>query len=191
MKKRNQAEGELLGHDYDGIQEFDNPLPNWWLATFYGAIIFSFFYVGYYHFGPGPSLDDELLAGLEKVKAQEASSQRTSAPLTNEVLAAAYADPAVRAAGKKIFAEKCLACHGANGEGQIGPNLTDAYWIHGDGALAALVKVISEGVPEKGMPPWSTLLKQPEVVAVASHVKSLRGTKPASPKPPQGELVKD
>lgn len=191
MKKQNQAEGELLDHNYDGIQEFDNPLPNWWLATFYGAIIFSFFYVGYYHMGPGPSLDQELATGLEKIKAMEAANQQTSAPLTDEVLAAAFADPATRASGKKIFAEKCLACHGANGEGGIGPNLTDGYWINGNSGFASLAKVVSEGVPDKGMPPWSALLKQAEIVAVVSHVKGLLGTKPANPKAPQGELVKE
>jgi len=191
MKKQNQAEGEILDHSYDGIQEFDNPLPNWWLATFYITIVFAFLYVGYYHFGPGPSLDQELATGLEMIKAQEAANQKSAAPLTDEVLAAAFADPSVRESGKKIFVEKCLACHGASGEGGIGPNLTDAYWIHGNGGLAALVKVVSEGVADKGMPPWSALLKQAEIVAVASHAKGLQGTKPANPKAPQGELVKE
>ncbi len=191
MKKQNQAEGQLLDHNYDGIQEFDNPLPNWWLATFYGAIIFAVFYVGYYHMGPGPSLDQELATGLEKIKAQELANQQTAAPLNDETLAAAFADPGVRASGKKVFTEKCLACHGASGEGGIGPNLTDAYWINGNGSLAALVKVVSTGVPDKGMPPWGPLLKQDEIVAVVAHVKGLNGTKPANPKAPQGELVKE
>jgi cytochrome c oxidase cbb3-type subunit III len=190
MSKDKIKEGELLEHDYDGIQELDNPLPNWWLATFYGAILFSVLYVGYYHFGPGPSLDDELSADLAQVKAQEAAGKKAAPPISESELAAVYADPGKRAQGKQVFTEKCMACHGAVGEGQIGPNLTDAYWLHGSGALSSLMKVVSEGVPEKGMPPWEALLKPEELLAVVAHVKSLQGTKPAKAKPPQGELVK-
>lgn len=191
MSNDNKREGELLDHNYDGIQEFDNPLPNWWLATFYGAIIFSVLYVGYYHFGPGPSLNEELASDLAQIKAQEAAGKKATPPSGETELAAAYADSGKRAAGKKIFGEKCMVCHGASGEGQIGPNLTDAYWIHGSGALSSLAKVISEGVPEKGMPPWQAMLKPDEIVAVVAHVKSLQGTKPAKGKEPQGELIKE
>lgn len=191
MSKGKKGEDEVLEHDYDGIQEFDNPLPNWWLATFYGAIIFSFFYVAYYHFGPGLSLDEELAADLAIVKAQEAAGRKNAPPVSDGELAAVFADPGKRAKGKQIYAEKCLACHGAAGEGQIGPNLTDAYWLHGSGALSSLLKVVSAGVPEKGMPPWEALLKPEELLAVVAHVKSLQGTNPGKAKPPQGELVKD
>lgn len=191
MSKKINTEGQLLDHNYDGIQELDNPLPNWWLATFYGAIIFSVFYVGFYHFGPGLSLDEELAQDLAQVEAQEIAARKSAPQLSESDLAAVYADPGKRAQGKKIYAEKCLACHGASGEGQIGPNLTDAYWIHGNGKLASLVTVVSEGFPDKGMPPWEALLKTEEILAVAAHVKSLQGTKPAKPKEPQGELVKD
>jgi len=187
----NKGTDELLDHDYDGIQEFDNPLPNWWLGTFYGAIIFSVFYVAYYHYGPGLSLDEELAQDLAQVRAIEASNKKAAPPLNEKELAAAYADAGKRTQGKKIFSEKCMACHGASGEGQIGPNLTDAYWIHGNAALSSLLKVISVGVPDKGMPPWDALLKPEDILAVSVHVKSLQGSKPANAKPPQGELVKD
>ncbi len=191
MSDKKTAADDLLDHNYDGIQEFDNPLPRWWLATFYGAIVFSVFYVGYYHLGPGPSLNEELAQDLAQVKALEAANRKESPPLSDQELAAAFADPGNLSRGQKIFAEKCLACHGAKGEGGIGPNLTDAYWINGNSGMAFLMKMVAEGVPDKGMPPWNTLLDPAEILAVASHVKSLQGTKPANAKAPQGELVKD
>ncbi len=191
MDKKSKDKDELLDHDYDGIKEFDNPLPNWWLTTFYGAIVFAFLYVGYYHFGPGPSLDEELAQDLAQVKALALSMKKQAPPATEAELAALLANPAKLAQGKKIFAEKCMVCHGAQGEGQIGPNLTDAYWIQGSASLASIMKVVMVGVAEKGMPPWEALLKPEEIQAVTAFVKTLQGTKPANPKPPQGELVKE
>ncbi len=185
-----KSENELLDHNYDGIQEFDNPLPNWWLATFYGAILFSVCYVAYYHFGPGPSLDDELAFDLAQVRALK-EVNKSIAPITEEDLKAVFIDVEKKELGRKVFTEKCAACHGVQGEGQIGPNLTDAYWLHGNGSLLALLKTISEGVPEKGMPPWSTMLKPAEITAVTAFTKSLQGTYPANPKAQQGELIKN
>jgi cytochrome c oxidase cbb3-type subunit III len=190
-KRKVDGEAEILSHNYDGIQEFDNPLPNWWLLTFYGAIVFSFFYVGWYHFGPGPSLDQELASDLSHVKAL-AEAQKKLQPARSEAeLLAVFGDPTKREQGKKIFLEKCATCHGGAGEGMIGPNLTDKAFLHGNGSLSSLVKVISEGVPEKGMPPWNALLSEEQVVAAAAHVRGLIGTKPPNPKAPQGTEVKE
>lgn len=186
-----EREAEILPHDYDGIQEFDNPLPNWWLLTFYGAIVFSFLYIGYYHFGSGPSLIDEMNADLAHVAALAEASRASAPPPNEEELNAAFANPGTRTQGKQLYLEKCAACHGNDGQGMIGPNLTDRFWIHGDGTLSALIQVINEGVAEKGMPPWGPLLTREQLVAAAVHVKSLAGTKPANPKEPQGTEIKN
>ena len=90
-------------------------------------------------------------------------------------------------AGKEIYRKNCVACHGANGEGGIGPNVTDDYWIHG-GSLADILKIISLGVPAKGMIPWRSTLKTDQIHQVASYMTSLVGTDPPNPKAPQGEL---
>ena len=178
---------ELLKHDYDGIQEFDNPLPRWWLLTFYGAIIFSFFYFGYYHLGSGPSLEQELAQDISKVKAMELAAQKDTPPPSEQELKALLADASKKALGSSIYQIRCASCHGKSGEGQIGPNLTDDYWIHGDGSLTALVPVVTSGVPEKGMPPWGAMLSRDELMQVIAYVSSLRGSNPANPKAPQGE----
>lgn len=186
-----EREAEILPHDYDGIQEFDNPLPNWWLLTFYGAIAFSVVYIGYYHFAGGPSLIDELNADLATVQAAAEANRKAAPGPSEDELNAAFADTGKRAQGKQIYAEKCAACHGAEGQGMIGPNLTDKFWIHGNGSLASLMQVVSDGVADKGMPPWGPLLSREQLVATAAHLKGLQGTKPANAKDPQGTEVKE
>ncbi len=190
-KNKRSGDPEILDHNYDGIQEFDNPLPSWWLLTFYGTIIFAVLYVGYYHFGSGPSLDDELASDLHEVKLRMEAQRQAEPPPSDEELNALFAKPEVREHGKKLFGEKCAACHGGAGEGGIGPNLTDKFWLHGQGRLADLIKIVADGVPEKGMPPWKSLLSREQVMAAAAHVHGLAGTKPANPKAPQGEKIKE
>jgi cytochrome c oxidase cbb3-type subunit III len=89
--------------------------------------------------------------------------------------------------GRKVFTTNCVPCHGALGEGGIGPNFTDSYWINGDGSINAIVHVIQTGVPIKGMISWKPLLPEKDIEDVASYVYNLRGTNPPNPKAPQGE----
>lgn len=101
---------------------------------------------------------------------------------------AALTDPADLQAGATIYKMNCAACHGAAGEGGIGPNLTDDYWLHGAG-INNVLKTIKFGVPAKGMIAWRGFLKQDEILRVASHVLTLYGTNPPNAKPPQGDIV--
>jgi cytochrome c oxidase cbb3-type subunit 3 len=178
----------LLNHNYDGIQEFDHPLPKWWLVTFYGTIIFAAMYIGYFHFGSGPSQEAELendLAAIQKLAPPPASSD----DLTAKAMAM-MGDEAAKAAGKVAYLGKCAACHGNLGEGGIGPNLTDNFWIHGDGQAASVVKVIVEGVAEKGMPAWGAIIPPEETSQLTAFIASLKGTSPPNPKAPEGAEVK-
>lgn len=178
----------LLKHNYDGIEEFDHPLPKWWLLTFYGTMIFAAIYVGYYHFGSGASQETELgndLAALQKLAPPPASSDDLAAKV-----AALLNDNGAKESGKVAYLGKCSACHGNSGEGGIGPNLTDKFWIHGNGDPASLTKVIVEGVPEKGMPTWGAVIPPEETVQLAVFITSLQGTTPPNPKAPEGTEVK-
>src|SRR5690606_32430224 len=108
------------------------------------------------------------------------------APLADAAqLAALAADPSALATGATVYGQMCAACHGAAGQGVIGPNLADDYWIHGAG-LPEILHTVSVGVPEKGMPAWDKLLRADEVNAVVVYVASLRGTDPANPKAAEG-----
>lgn len=180
----------ITDHSYDGIREFDFPLPNWWIITFAGTAIFAAIYFVVYQFGYAPDLRQELASDLAAVKQLEGSSHGPGEDLP-AVLAAAFNDSARVTAGKQVFADKCAVCHRADGGGQIGPNLTDDYWIHGKGSLTDIEQVVETGVADKGMPPWGPVLKHDELINVVVYVKSLHGSNPANPKEPQGVAVKE
>lgn len=187
-----ERENEKLieGHDADGIQEYDNPLPRWWLYIFYATILFSVGYWIYYHMGgPGKSQAQIYVEDMEQLNALKAKMQ-PKAKADEATLAKLLKDPAQVAAGKQIFGVRCMPCHQKDGGGLVGPNLTDDYWIHGKGTLEGIFKVVRDGVPAKGMIPWGTQLKPQELMQVSVYVASLSGTTPAKPKAPQGEKVK-
>ncbi len=177
---------KLLDHDYDGIQEYDNALPFWWKAIFWITIAFSPVYIWYYHLGgPGPSIQEIYAADV--AAAEERRAVTAEANLVSEsTLAELAGNSEALAAGSAVFAAKCVACHAPEGQGLIGPNLTDDYFIHGGTSLDTF-HVIRDGVPEKGMVAWGKMLSHDELLNVAAFVISLRGTSPDNPKPPEGE----
>lgn len=181
----NNDDKYLMEHNYDGIQEYDNPLPAWWLITFFGTIIFGFHYWIHYEFGGGKTLKDELKINLAAVRALSPNSDNVD---KEETLAALVSDSAALAKGKEVYVAKCAACHGPEMQGLIGPNLVDEYWIHG-GKLVDIAVVVRKGVLDKGMPNWETQLKDAEIQSVTAYVYAARGSKPANPKPPQGEKI--
>ena len=139
----------LLDHEYDGIRELDNPLPGWWLGTFYITIIFSGIYVLYYHLWNGPTIEDEYRTDVAQVEQLNAENEKKFESSIDN-LAELVVDPKRIALGKEKFTALCSSCHGVQGQGGIGPNLTDAYWIHGDGSPEENLKVIKKGILEKG-----------------------------------------
>lgn len=175
----------LLEHDYDGIREYDNPLPRWWLWIFYATIIF----VPFYYFAPGMLGENggNVAEYTADVAAHQAALPPPTPVISAEALVALASDPAALASGKEVFAKNCVACHGPDGGGVIGPNLTDAAWIHG-GTPSAIHKVVDDGVLAKGMPNWGRLLKPDELNNVIAYVISLKGTTPANPKAPEGTV---
>lgn len=181
---------ELLDHNYDGIQEYDNDLPRWWVALFWGGIIFGVFYVGYFHFAGGKFTTELIAAEMKKIDEQKAVAQE-AAPKeesSRESLLVLASDQQALSAGQEVFIAKCAACHLEKGQGLVGPNLTDDYWIHG-GDITDIKTVIVNGVLDKGMIAWGPLLKPEEVNQVTAYVWSINGTNPPNPKAPQGDLV--
>jgi cytochrome c oxidase cbb3-type subunit 3 len=186
----NNYDVPIEGHDYDGIEELNNPLPKWWLATFYGTIVFAMIYYGYFQLGPGASSEETLARRMEKVtEAQAAATAALSAGDEDYDVSAMLADEAVLAVGKARYMETCLACHGENGEGSVGPNLTDDYWIYSRGGMPGILASIRSGFPDKGMPPWGPIIPAEEHAPVAVYVISLRGTDPPNAKAPDGQFI--
>ena len=179
-----QQDDKLLDHSYDGIQEFDNPMPRWWVWVFWATIIFS---VAYYFlpapFGEGPGMIAQYEADVAKHQAAQAA--QVTPAVSDEQLTQLAANAAALADGKTVYETNCAACHRADGGGLIGPNLTDAQWIHG-GTPTQVHHTIAVGVLEKGMPPWERILKPEQLNNVTAYVLSLRGSNPPNPKAPEG-----
>lgn len=180
---QNKPVDQLLSHDSDGIQEYDNDLPKWWLYLFWFTIVWAGVYVVYFHFTGRPMPTEELKAELAQTNAAPPSGAPDSGEKQN--WAALVTSQELKDKGKAVYVSKCIACHGTEGQGLVGPNLTDKFWIHG-GKPEAVFNVIANGVPEKGMLAWKNLMKKDELTQVTVFVLSLKGTNPPNPKPPQG-----
>jgi cytochrome c oxidase cbb3-type subunit III len=180
----------LLDHDYDGIRELDNPLPPWWKYGFYITIGVAVVYLLNFHvFGFGKNPIQEYNAEMEKAKIQmEIYNENNKNKIDENNVP--MADAAGLAKAKDIFEAKCYVCHGKLGEGGVGPNLTDNYWLHG-GTLNEIYQSITHGYADKGMPEWSTFYTPLEISYLASYVKTLHGTNPPNAKAPQGVLFVD
>ena len=189
MSENNTDDKLILDHEYDGIKELDNPLPGWWLATFYITIVFAVAYFIYYELAGGPTLDEELSANMSAIETVQQKADESMEGKSEENYMALLDNKESLEQGKAEFMTKCIACHGAQAQGVIGPNLTDEYWIHGDGKISSILQVMNQGVVEKGMPSWKGVIAPELMDKVAAYVYSLRGSNPPGAKPPQGEKI--
>lgn len=183
-----QEKDALLSHDYDGIHELDNDLPPWWKWMFYISIVFSVVYIWFYHFTPADnpvSVAEYETEVLEAKLAREAYLAK-AANLIDETNVALATEATELSSGKVLYDQNCKACHGGGGEGGIGPNLTDEYWLHG-GDIASVFKTVKYGVPQNGMLPWQDKMTPKQMQEVSSYILSLQGTNPPNAKAPQGE----
>lgn len=175
------------GHEYDGIRELDNHLPPWWLALFYGSIVFAAVYMFGYHVADWWPLQEEeyeiAVAKAAKLEAERTAGEKTYDENTIEF----NNDPAFLSEGKSIYEQTCASCHRDDGGGAAGPNLTDKYWIHG-GDIKSIYLTIKNGVPAKGMASWEKALSAKQMAQVSSYVYSMEGTNPPDAKDAQGEI---
>ena len=180
----------LLDHDYDGIKELDNALPPWWKYGFYITIVVAVFYLlkfEVWHTGMNPTEEYNTEMTTAKI---ETEAYLASAKENVDENSVTELDVAGIAAGKAIFAKTCVPCHLAEGQGLVGPNLTDEYWIHG-GGIKDIFKTIKYGYPDKGMQSWQSTYSPVQMQQLASYIRSLKGTNPPNPKAPQGDLYKE
>lgn len=188
-EQENPENKKIEGHSYDGIEELDNSLPRWWLLLFFITIFFGVWYFFNYSAGSGRSIQSEYNKDKDQHELAELVRVNSQKPLSDAELKVVCKKPENIKKGQEIFKAKCISCHGALGEGGIGPNLTDDYWIHG-AKLSEILKTIREGISDKGMPPWGGMLSQDELHSVLAYVRSLVGTHPPNAKAPQGDLLK-
>lgn len=179
----------LIDHEYDGIKELDNPVPLWFNGLFYASITFAVVYLLIYHvFGWAPLQDEEYQIEMAKAELAKQEWLAQAANNIDETNVEEDFRPEVIAAGQALYTANCAVCHGNAGEGGIGPNLTDEYWIHG-GEIEDVFSVIKYGVIDKGMIPWEQSMTPAQIAEVSNYILTLRGTNPPNPKEPQGEKV--
>lgn len=182
VHRKDEIQGDIV-HVYDGIEEADNDLPFWWLMTFYVAVVFAVVYwFGLHEYEMFPTIDQEYEAAV-------AAHLEQFPPVTPEEIAALDGNAEMATAGRVHFDTVCVVCHKASGEGDIGPNLTDQYWIHG-GSPEDIYGVVADGVLDKGMPNWLSALGPQGVKEVTAFVLSIRNTN-VEGKEAQGELWGD
>lgn len=182
-----------LGHNYDGIRELDNKLPGWWLYGFYTCILFACIYLWRFHVShTGLSSKEELQVAIAKGEKEKEEYLKTAANNVDEKTVKYLDGEADIAAGKALFTQNCIACHGDNASGLVGgnpgtgPNLTDDYWLH-KGSINDIFYTIKYGWPDKGMKSWKEDFSPMKIAQLASYIKSMHG-KNAKGKDPQGEL---
>jgi len=191
LKPMSEENDLLLEDEYDGIKELDNPTPAWFMYLFYATILFAVGYLLNYHvFGTGQLQYAEYKTEMAQADAAKKVYLSHQANQVDENTVKLVTDPTVLASGQTIFKTTCSPCHGINGQGVVGPNLTDDYWLHGN-KINDLFKTIKYGVPAKGMPTWEKQLSPKQISDVANYVKSLHGTNPPGAKEPQGTKMTD
>ncbi|WP_372365965.1 cbb3-type cytochrome c oxidase N-terminal domain-containing protein [Candidatus Uabimicrobium sp. HlEnr_7] len=201
----NDEKDILLDHEYDGIHELDNYLPSWWKMLFFITIVFSVVYfVGYEVLGifdqPQQEYEKELALYPDDYDEEEESeidendiakflAAKQNKKSDKKEVIVAFTDVKNLAKGKRIFRNNCVICHGKNAEGMLGqgPNLTDNFWVHGEGKIEDIINTVKIGVIEKGMQPWAAALGNTKILQVVSYIMSLNGSNPPNAKAPEGK----
>lgn len=179
--------GRLTGHNYDGIQEYDNPTPAWWTWVFIASVFFSVCYmfltlVAAGDLSPAAEYERAKIASLTKRFAAIGTLEPTEANILTYVN-----DEQWLAYGKGVFNGKCVTCHGVNAEGLSAPNLTDDAYIHID-SIEDIATVLIDGVVDKGMPAWGKQLHPNDIVMVSAYLASIRGTNVSGGKAAEGDV---
>lgn len=186
-----EKDAELLtDHDYDGIQELDNGMPPMLKYIFVITVITAFAYwINYHVMEASPLPHEEYEIELEQAAIAKEAYLKKAGNSVDENTVVLSKEPSIIASGEKIYAQNCVACHGDKGQGGVGPNFTDSYWIHG-GDIKSVFKTIKYGVAAKGMRSWQSEIKPGDMQAVASYIlNKLANTNVAGGKAPQGVLL--
>ncbi|MEK6766347.1 MAG: c-type cytochrome [Planctomycetota bacterium] len=188
-KARLNDDNIIEGYEYDGITELDNPCPDWLMYIFYFTVFLSVFFLGY-HFGSN-SKNEILESYMKKLQNAQTQVVEQLPEVSESELVALLQKPAQLTSGEEIFVDKCALCHGEFGEGLIGPNLIDNYWMHGKGKISDIATTIRSGIQDKGMAAWKDRIPEENILQIAAYIKSLKGAQTENAKEPEGEFIED
>ncbi|MDI9365672.1 MAG: cbb3-type cytochrome c oxidase N-terminal domain-containing protein [Flavobacterium sp.] len=178
------------GHSYDGIRELNNVTPPWFVVAFIASILFAGIYLYRYHVVKSAPLQiEEYNIEIVEAKLQQEAYLKNQKDNVDENSVVMLGADGI-SSGAVLYKNNCLTCHGAQGQGGVGPNLTDNYWLHG-GGIKDIFKTVKYGWQEKGMKAWKDDFSPVQMAQLASFVRTLIGTKPPTPKEPQGDLYKE
>lgn len=180
--------GHLLDHEYDGIAEYDNPTPGWWHTIFLGSVLFSAFYFFFFTFSPMAWTPEGRHAEAQRREFQRLFADIGELEPTQETILGLMGDPQWMPVAEGVFATNCVSCHGANGQGLVGPNLTDEHYKNVT-EITGLADVIQNGAANGAMPPWGNRLHPNEIVLLAAYVADMRGQELSGPRGPEGEII--
>lgn len=176
-KREQQPADKTTGHEYDGIQEYDNPLPAWWFYMFVITIVWG---IGYLVLYPGMGNFPGILGWtqLDQHSREVAAADDKFRAMRDRYLALPVeeiaGDPVVRKMGMRMFANNCAQCHGADAKGSYGfPNLTDDDWIYGGDA--ATIKATLVNGRQAAMPAWGSILGDQGIAETTQYVLALNG----------------
>ncbi len=186
MAQHDDERDKLFDHEYDGIREYDNPMPGWWVWLFILTVLFAYPYVLHYHFGKGPSLEENLEKEIEAyanmLMAQYGELEPTRATILE------YKENETAMIGMAgLFKGRCAQCHLADGSGNVGPNLTDDHWKNVE-KVTDIPDIIRNGLVSLGMPAWGDRLTETQIVLLSSYVAGLREN-PVAGKAPEGDAL--
>jgi len=178
----------ITGHEYDGIQEYDNPVPGWWHVLWYGSFVFALIYLPVSLMSPFYKKPSERLELAQQAEFQRLFADVGELSNDHETIAELMADEGWVNFGRSLFVRNCASCHAADGGGLIGPNLADDRWIHVRD-VTDLYRILEDGAAAGAMPAWGNRMHPNEMVLLSAFVASLGGTDPAAPKPAEGDIV--
>jgi cytochrome c oxidase cbb3-type subunit 3 len=179
--------GELMDHEYDGIREYDNPTPSWWHMIFLGSVLFSVLYFVFYEFSPIAPTIHKMHAAAEQRQMERLFAEIGQLEPTQDTILVYSQDAEWMDFAASLFARECKTCHGANAEGNIGPNLTDDYYKNVT-QVTDIFNVIANGAANLAMPAQRNRLHQNEIVLLSAYVAQLRG-KNATGRAPEGDRI--
>lgn len=178
----------LTNHEYDGIQEFDNPTPGWWHAIFIVSVLFSFvYYLFWEHSDLSWSIHDTWKHN-QTAELRRIFGKRGDMKADVPTMLGLMSEKDMMSVGQGMFQTNCSQCHSKDGGGINGVNLTDDYYKNIK-EMPDIFRVITTGANNGAMPSWKNNFSDNERVLLAAYVASLRGTKPANPKAPEGVVI--
>jgi cytochrome c oxidase cbb3-type subunit III len=190
MSEHESAEsfGDLLDHEYDGIREYDNPCPGWWRWLFFLTFVFSAVYFFYFHIGHVGITVEKSHQNAQNEELRQRFAAIGELKPDEATLLAYMRQPEWLQVGAATYGQFCKSCHGEEGRGLVGPNMTDDYYKNIK-QLSDLPKVVADGAANGSMPAWKARLHPNEIVLVSAYLATLRGKNLTGPRGQEGNAI--